>query len=297
METILLAARNPVLPYWGLHEPVSALTHAIAAAASLWALWTMRQRGRGDKLRMAALMLYSFSLFALFTVSAGYHALHPGPLKAVLHRLDYAAIFLVIAGTMTPILVILIRGMARWGTLAAVWSVAFIGLSIIHFKFRQLPFVVMLGLYLGLGWMGVSPARRILANMGWTALKPFAFGGAVYTLGAIADYFWFPTIWPLIVGPHEVFHVAVVTGAAYHWWGIFNWADHPTQERLEFSVKRVTKRLLVARAAGERFRVFARSIPELKRKVAEKMKKRYHPSLRPAEVVFVMASAREVLRL
>ena len=104
----------------GFSDPVSSLSHL--AGAMVFALLSiiLLQRGRGDFGRMASLSVFAFSSVLLLSLSGVYHLLTPGTAgREVLQRLDHAAIFVLIAGSFTPVHAILFRGAWRWGMLAA----------------------------------------------------------------------------------------------------------------------------------------------------------------------------------
>jgi Zn-dependent membrane protease YugP len=101
------------------------------------------KKGAGNRLRVASLLIFSISLILLLLASGIYHAFEPGLGKQIFRRLDYACIYLLIAGTGTPIHVILFRGWWRWGMLVFIWSFAVIGLILMAiataFSFITLP--------------------------------------------------------------------------------------------------------------------------------------------------------------
>src|SRR5688572_381784 len=103
-------------PLPGFYEPFSAITHLCGAAAFLVLGFLLVRRGRGDPARLGFLSVYAGSGVLLFLMSAGYHMAIPGgTAQRVMERLDHAAIFLLIAGSFTPLHGLLFHGWLRWG--------------------------------------------------------------------------------------------------------------------------------------------------------------------------------------
>ncbi|MDH5731356.1 MAG: hemolysin III family protein [Gammaproteobacteria bacterium] len=146
-----------ILSIPGFSEPMSSLTHLLAAVLALVGGYFLLRRGHGNSLRVFSLLLYTFALIFLFSMSGVYHLLDPegGP-RQVLQRLDHAAIWLLIAGTFTPIHMILFRGAWRWGVLLLVWFIAITGLILEIIFFKQIAEWLSLSFYLGLGWIGIA---------------------------------------------------------------------------------------------------------------------------------------------
>jgi len=113
------------------------------------------RRGWGNRTRVAFLGVYVFSVVFLLSMSGVYHLLPPGSAgRAVLHRLDHSAIFVLIAGTFTPVHGIVFQGRERWGPLALIWAAAIAGITLKMIWFTDVPYWLGLMCYLGLGWVG-----------------------------------------------------------------------------------------------------------------------------------------------
>jgi channel protein (hemolysin III family) len=154
----------------------------------------------------------------LLSLSGTYHLLSPDTTaRSVLRRLDHAAIFTLIAGTFTPVLGILFTGLARWGMLLAIWSLAATGISLKTVFFDAVPQWASVALFIAMGWTGVVPTAVLWRRYGTAFVKPLVAGAGLYTVGAVLEFLGSPTLLPGIVGPHEVFHLAVLGGMACHW--------------------------------------------------------------------------------
>lgn len=202
----------------GFSDPFSSLTHL--AGATLFATLTVAllHRGRGAWGRILALCVFAFSCVLLLSLSGAYHLLAPETAgREVLKRLDHAAIFGLIAGSFTPVHAILFRGAWRWGMLAGIWGAAIAGLTLKTVNFVATPEWAGLLMFLGLGWMGVISVVALARRYGLGFVLPLIWGGLAYTAGAVAEFLRWPQLLPGIVGPHEIFHLAVLAGIAWHW--------------------------------------------------------------------------------
>jgi len=199
-----------------MREPVNGLTHlagALAAVIGQIVLLTMAWSGVE---KFVSVLIYGFSLILLFASSATYHLVQAGP-KTVqnLRKLDHSAIFLLIAGTYTPICMIAFTGFFRWGLLLIVWSIAIIGILVKLFYINS-PRWLSAGVYVLMGWLCVSAAGQMLTALSPVALTWLIVGGAVYTLGAIVYATKIFNFIPGVFGYHEVWHIFVLAGAAAH---------------------------------------------------------------------------------
>jgi channel protein (hemolysin III family) len=212
-------------PYLGLHDPVSSLSHLLAASTIPAAYYYLYKKGRGDSMRSTALLIFSASMLFLFSMSGIYHGLPLGPWRALFRRLDYAAIWLVIAGSATPVHILLFKGRWRWGLIAMFWGSALTCLVLLEIYFTRLPYwSIVLG-YTGVGSLGLISFVHLTARVGWKETTLLFLGGLAYLTGGVIDYIDVPVIIPGVLGPHELFHFCVMIGAVLHWCFIYNWAD------------------------------------------------------------------------
>jgi channel protein (hemolysin III family) len=205
-------------PIPGFSDPVSSLTHLVGAGVFALLTPSLLRRGGGDPWRAASLGVFAFSTVLLLSLSGTYHLLSPGSAgRAVLHRLDHGAIFVLIAGTFTPVHGILFRGAWRWGALLLVWTLAIAGVTLKSVFFNETPEWLGLSCYLGMGWLGVVSGAEVCRRHGARFVRPLVLGGAAYTAGAVFEFLRWPVAVPGVVGPHEVFHALVLLGAALEW--------------------------------------------------------------------------------
>lgn len=266
----------------GFSDPFSSWSHlGSAVAAAVGATFLYRQ-GRGNTSRIIALLIYSFSLVFLFSMSGVYHLLEKETLgREVLQRLDYAGIWVMIAGTFTPIHIILFRGPWRWGILLFVWLVAITGLVLQVIFFHSFPYWLSIGLFLGLGWMGILTGYKFRVSFEGHSLKPLLLGGLFYSIGAIIDGINWPILWPRVIEPHEIFHIFVILGALAHWKFIYEWADHPVINEIVFHVTIYHESHYVAQAAGENIILEATSLDTLKDEIRRVLHLKYRKQIIP----------------
>jgi len=201
----------------GFSEPFSSMTHLFAAGIFFFlGLWLMF-RGRGHAGRTLALGIFSFSVVFLLAMSGVFHLLEPGgTARAILQRLDHAGIFFLIAGTFTPIHGLLFKRSLRWGVLLFVWTVAIAGITLKSIFFNDIAEWIGLSLYLGLGWLGALTGVLLYRRFHFEYIKYLIFGALAYTTGAIFEFLRTPILIEGVIGPHEIFHIAVLFGVGFH---------------------------------------------------------------------------------
>lgn len=214
-----------LVPFLGLQDPVSSLSHLAAAVAALTGAFFLYRKGRGEKLRVTSLMIYSATMLFLFSASGVYHALPPGPARALFRRLDYAAIWLVIAGSATPVHVLLFKGRWRWGLIGLFWGAALACMILVDVYFDRLPYWALVFGYMGVGSLGTITFAKITARYGWRETSLLFLGGLAYAGGAVIDWLQRPVVLNGVVGPHELFHALVIVGAVLHWRFVYDWTS------------------------------------------------------------------------
>jgi len=202
----------------GFFEPFASLSHLAAAAVGLVAAVPLIRLGRGCPIRRAAVSIYTFSVVAMLFISGSYHSLTVGGYaRHIMQRLDYSAIWLLIAGTFTAIHGVMHKGRWRSWMLTIVWTLALTGCLLQVVRFDLFSGIPGLLLFLGMGWVGLLSIIKIGRDIGFRAVWPIWSAGIFYSTGAILEVMHLPTVIDGWIGPHEVFHVAVLTGIFLHW--------------------------------------------------------------------------------
>ena len=186
--------------------------------------WFMHRKGGKDPLLKGSLLIFSASLLFLFAMSGVYHGLPPGRSRVLFRRLDYMGIWIVIAGSATPVHTILLRGHWRWGLTAAFWAAALACLVIVDAYFERIPYGALILAYMGVASLGAISFQRIMSRYGWRETALLFLGCVCYGAGAAIDYLERPALVAGWLGAHELFHVLVVAGAAMHWAFVYDWA-------------------------------------------------------------------------
>lgn len=199
-------------------EPFNCGTHLLGAV--IWLAFgiaiTVRRLRHGQGLRVSPL-IFLISAVLLLSVSGIYHLLPFGSrVRHLFQVLDHAAIFALIAGSFTAVHDLAFTGVARWGAIAAAWLIASVCIIFTIIWFGSIPEFVSLSAYLAFGWLGVlSACALIYRRSSAQRLAPLFYGGVAYTVGAVCEFFQWSVAG--IISPHEMFHVAVLAGIAFHW--------------------------------------------------------------------------------
>ena len=212
------------IPWLGCREPFCSLSHFLGAAVFAGLSFHLIQRGRGDRVRTASLATFGIAAVVLLLLSGSYHLSWPGPTRSILLRADVAAVFFLIAGSMTPVHAILFTGFARSGSLIFIWAFA-IGGVLWRMRFcNDTPGREGIVFFLVFGWGSLITAFVLWRRFGWRFIRPALFSGLTYTVGAMGLMLNYPILIPGIIGPHEVWHIAVLCGIGLHWYFVSQFA-------------------------------------------------------------------------
>lgn len=169
-----------------------------------------------------AVAIYSLTLVNMFAMSALHHAIDkPGRVNTVFRKLDYTAIYALIAGTVTPLVLIRFRTAIGFGMLAATWALAAAGISL-YASLRSLGKHITNSMFIALGWI---PALVILTAPDRLELDEYSlliFGGVVYSVGFFFYSTERPNPLPGKFGFHELWHLCVIAASAAHFFLVFN---------------------------------------------------------------------------
>ncbi len=170
----------------------------------------------GGRARLAA-SVYAIAVTGLLGTSALYHRVTWRPrARRWMRRLDHSMIFVLIAGTYTPICLLALHGSLARIVLIVVWAGA-LGGVVFKLLWIDAPKWLFALVYLALGWVSAAIFGELPAAVGWLGVAGLAGGGLLYTLGAVIYASERPNPWPRTFGYHEVFHAFVLTAAALHY--------------------------------------------------------------------------------
>ena len=167
----------------------------------------------GDAWHIVGCSIFSAALILLYTASTLYHSIPIPQVKAVLRTLDHSAIFVLIAGTYTPFLLVNLRGPWGWSLFGVIWGFALIGIVLRILRGRRST-LLSVGLYVGMGWAVVVAIKPMLNHVAPGGLLLLLLGGFAYTFGVI---FY---AWKRLPYHHAIWHVFVLAGSILHFFAI-----------------------------------------------------------------------------
>jgi hemolysin III len=170
----------------------------------------------GGRARVAA-SIYAVAVSALLGTSALYHRLTWRPkARRWMRRLDHSMIFVLIAGTYTPVALLALKGSLASTILIVLWAGA-LGGVVFKILWIDAPKWLLAVVYVVLGLVSGAVMGELPAAIGWLGVAGLATGGLLYVLGAIVYASGRPDPWPKVFGYHEIFHVLVIAAAALHY--------------------------------------------------------------------------------
>ncbi len=206
----------------GVADPVSAGTHLVAFFATLGASSALVKRTAQRPFELLLVGIYLVAMLAQYAASTAYHASEH---DLQLRRIDHATIYLLIAGTYTPLAGAQLEGTLRAFILGSIWIAAAFGVTLKLFFFNFFGEGVDTALYLAAGWFGLVPTFYIWKN-GDVRSTMFIFGGAFfYTTGALFELNGWPHIIPRVFNFHEVFHLCVMAASCCFFAAIWRSVD------------------------------------------------------------------------
>ncbi|HUN61484.1 MAG TPA: hemolysin III family protein [Candidatus Sulfotelmatobacter sp.] len=208
-------------PRLSLEEIANSITHGIGLVLSIAGFVVLLVFAilRGGTSHIVACSIYGATLIALYSASTLYHAVVSPRLKRALRIFDHSAIYLLIAGTYTPFLLLYLRGPWGWSLFGVVWGLAFAGI-VFKFWFVGHFEYVSTAIYLAMGWLVIIAAKPVLAHVPTPTLLWLLAGGLFYTCGVV---FY---AWRRLPYSHAVWHLFVLAGSACHYCAILRAVLH-----------------------------------------------------------------------
>lgn len=204
-----------------IKEPINALTHFAMFLFGLVAVGLLVWKGWGAFGTVTVALIFGLSIVMLYGASTLYHWVRTTPRRELLLRkLDHISIYILIAGTYTPVLYQGLEGIWRWGMLATIWGLSTLG-ALMKVWMVDLPRVLTAAFYLLLGWLAVIPFGQLLQTLAKPAIYLLVAGGLAYTIGAVIYATKIFNFYPKRFGFHEIFHLFVGLGTVLHFLMIF----------------------------------------------------------------------------
>ncbi|MCF6092611.1 hemolysin III family protein [Microaerobacter geothermalis] len=201
---------------WKMKEPVNTWTHFVTFLAGIVGLIFLIILSKDNPSKLITMTIYGISIIMLYGASTLYHWLRTTPRKElVLKKIDHISIFILIAGTYTPVFYYGLSGTWRWAMLSSVWAIALIGI-ILKIWFIHAPRSVSTIFYITLGWIAIIPFVKLVENFPIGAIVLMITGGVAYTIGGIIYATKIFDFFPKKFGFHEIFHLFVMAGTILH---------------------------------------------------------------------------------
>jgi hemolysin III len=207
-------------PYSRTEELAHSLTAGLGIVACAFAIPWLAWVAFPDPWRLTTALVFGLSALAMFVTSVIYHAARDPARKLSLRKLDHSAIYLLIAGTYTPIALVAMERAWGWALFATVWTLAVLGIvakTTVGFRFPKLS----VALYLAMGWIAVIAVKPMIAALSTFELAWIAAGGVLYTAG-VPFY-----VWKTRRYTHAVWHLFVLGGVACHFVAVLSVVSSP----------------------------------------------------------------------
>lgn len=207
----------PLYEYSLEEEIANSITHGIGAGLSVAGLTLLVVLAAiyGDVWRVVSFSIYGSTLVILYLASTLYHSFQKPRVKRVLRVLDHASIYLLIAGSYTPFLLVSIRGVWGWTLFGVVWGLALMGVAFKVFFIGRYE-VLATAAYVLMGWLCVIAFQEMLAKVPPGGVTLLIIGGVVYTAGVI---FY---AWQKLPYNHAIWHLFVLGGSICHYFAVMN---------------------------------------------------------------------------
>lgn len=208
-----------------IKDPVSGFSHLAGAVLSVAGLYFLVRyaAANGTVWHIVSFSIFGASLILLYTASSIYHLLVVSEKSSIiLRKIDHMMIYVLIAGTYTPVCLIPLRGGWGWSLLISIWGIAMAGiiLKILWFNAPRWLYTLF---YLVMGWLIVIAFVPLVRTMPAAAVLWLVAGGLLYTIGAVIYGTKWPKLKSRVFGFHEVFHFFVLYGSFCHFWLMFRY--------------------------------------------------------------------------
>ena len=197
-------------------EFVNSLTHGAGLALSIagFVVLLVLAAMRGSAWRIVSCAVYGSTLVCLYTASTLYHSTRSRRLKRVLKICDHSAIYLLIAGTYTPFLLVNLRGSWGWSLFAVIWGLAMAGILFKVWFVEHFP-IVSTAVYLLMGWLALVAVKPMFLSVPHSGLLWLLAGGVLYTVGVVFYS------WKKVPYNHAIWHGFVIAGSTCHYFAVF----------------------------------------------------------------------------
>ncbi len=203
--------------YTAREEIANGITHGIGVLLSIAGLVALiiMASFHGDVWHIVSFSIFGSTLIILYSASTLYHSISNPLLKIQLKKFDHSAIFLLIAGTYTPFLLVHLRDTLGWSLFGVIWALAATGIVIKLFYIQRIK-KLSIGLYLFMGWLCLSVMQELTSTLPPASFSLLIIGGVFYTAGVVFYS------WKKLPYHHAVWHLFVLGGSISHFFSILN---------------------------------------------------------------------------
>lgn len=200
-----------------IKDPVSALTHFFGAILAIPITFFLIFNSKDNSnLHILSLIIFGVSLFLLYSSSTIYHTLDlTKDANKLLRKIDHMMIFVLIAGTYTPLCLVILKGTLGYYIFGFIWVIAIMGILLKIF-WIDAPRHLSTAIYIFMGWFiifAIYPVSQVISKDG---IKLMLLGGISYTIGGVIYALKWPKINSKYFGFHEIFHIFVLLGSSFH---------------------------------------------------------------------------------
>lgn len=206
-------------------DPVSGLTHLLGVLVSMVGLVILINISLQlrDVRYLGVSIVFGISLILLYSASSIYHLTYASQkVINVLRRIDHSMIYVLIAGSYTPICLISLRGKVGYSIFGVIWTLAILGILIKNFWFSA-PRWLSTSFYIAMGWLVVLAFYPLSKVMPVSGVMWLVIGGVLYTVGGIIYALKIPKVKNKYFGFHEIFHIFVMLGSLSHYWFVLKY--------------------------------------------------------------------------
>ncbi|MFK7909821.1 MAG: hemolysin III family protein [Akkermansiaceae bacterium] len=191
-------------------EVASAVTHGFGVVISIVGLVMMLNVSAGDPWRITGAAIFGSTLILLYLSSTLYHSFSGSRIKSIMQVIDHSAIYLLIAGSYTPLTLVTLRGPWGWSLLGVVWFMAIGGVVIKSVMKNNREHWISTAIYIVMGWLAVIAAGPLIRELPIGGLVLLVAGGLCYT-GGVAFF-----VWQSLKYNHAIWHLFVLAGSVCH---------------------------------------------------------------------------------
>jgi hemolysin III len=207
-----------------MQNPIRGFLHGGAAVATVVGLVFLIIRAWGSAAALVGALVFGLALLVMYTISSLYHSIPWGKTwKTRLQRVDHSMIYLVVAGTFTPVAIAVLDGVSLAVGLSVLWVIAATGI-VLKSLLPNVKTWLSVSLQLSMGWIALAWVPGIIDELGLGALVLILLGGLLYTVGAVIFLTKWPKLLPRSFSYHELFHVLVITASVLHFMAIWLYA-------------------------------------------------------------------------